>query len=344
MIKGTCIGPQQRAAKIQASFPVLDFEHNEYLKGFKMEISKEMEVVPARVLPPPEIMYRNNISLTPRDGGWQLNPSRKMYQGATLSAWGILIFENERRLPTPQVENFVRELTGTLAENGMNVPLRNPRIMYAQPGNVGRNIDSMWTTIRESCNIDPQLILVVLPDVCQTYSLIKTYCETTHKTGVMTQCVLSKKVSRPSKQYCGLLGLKINSKLGGINSTLSKSSIPFLNQAPTMIIGADVTHPAPGENRPSVVAVVASMDQFAFKYSGRIKVQASGVEVIDGLKFLVYQLLTAFAEKNRLYPKRILFYRDGVSEGQYADIMRTEVTAVREAVDHVNSMSTRNTG
>ncbi|KAG0321603.1 Protein argonaute 10 [Linnemannia gamsii] len=342
MIRGTCIGPDQRAAKIQASFPVLDFEHNEYLKGFQMEISKEMQVVPARVLPPPEIEYRNNISLTPRDGGWQLNPSRKMVQGATLSSWGILVFENERRLPKSQVENFVRELTGTLAENGMSVPQRNPPIMYAQPGNVERNIDSMWTTIRQDCKIDPQMILVVLPDVCQTYSVIKTYCETTHKTGVMTQCVLSKKVSRPSKQYCGLLGLKINSKLGGINNTLSKSSIPFLSQAPTMIIGADVTHPAPGESRPSVVAVVASMDQYAFKYAGRIKVQTSGVEVIDGLKFMVYQLLSAFAEKNRQYPKRILFYRDGVSEGQYADVMRTEVSAVREAVEHVNGTAQLN--
>ncbi|OAQ28263.1 Piwi-domain-containing protein [Linnemannia elongata AG-77] len=337
MIKGTCITPDQRAAKIQASFPVLDFEHNEYLKGFQMEISKEMQVVPARVLPPPQVEYRNNVSLTPQFGGWQLNPSRKMVQGATLSSWGVLIFENENRLRRPEVDNFIRELVGTLAENGMNVTTRSPPVMYAQPGNVERNVDSMWTTIGQACNASPQMILVVLPSVCQTYSVIKTYCETTHKTGVMTQCVLSKKVSRPSKQYCGMLGLKINSKLGGINNTLSKTSIPFLNQAPTMIIGADVTHPAPGESRPSVVAVVGSMDQFAFKYSGRIKVQASGAEVIDSLKFLVYQLLVAFSEKNKTFPKRILFYRDGVSEGQYADVMKTEVSAVKEAVDHVNT-------
>src|SRR5689334_17420530 len=101
MIKGTCITPDQRAAKIQASFPVLDFEHNEYLKGFQMEISKEMQVVPARVLPPPQVEYRNNVSLTPQFGGWQLNPSRKMVQGATLSSWGVLIFENENRLRRP---------------------------------------------------------------------------------------------------------------------------------------------------------------------------------------------------------------------------------------------------
>jgi eukaryotic translation initiation factor 2C len=59
--------------------------------------------------------------------------------------------------------------------------------------------------------------------------------------------------------------------------------------------------------------------------------------VIDGLKFLVYQLLVAFYDKNKRWPQRILFYRDGVSEGQYADVTNTEVTAVREACDHLNS-------
>jgi eukaryotic translation initiation factor 2C len=48
-----------------------------------------------------------------------------------------------------------------------------------------------------------------------------------------------------------------------------------------MIIGADVTHPAPGESRPSVVAVVASMDCNSFRYAGRLKVQGSRVEVCD---------------------------------------------------------------
>ncbi|KAF9924651.1 Eukaryotic translation initiation factor 2C [Linnemannia zychae] len=339
MIKGTCIAPSQRAAKIQASFPILDFEHNEYLKGFQMEISKEMQVVPARVLPPPQVEYRNNVTLIPQFGSWQLNPSRKMVQGATLQSWGVLVFMDERRLPKHEIDNFVRELTSTLAENGMNVNQKLPPIMYGQPGNVERNVDTIWTTINQVCKAPPQMILVVLPSVCSVYSAIKTYCEISHRTGVMTQCVLSKKVSRVTKQYCGMLGLKINSKLGGINNTVTKASIPFLAQAPTMIIGADVTHPAPGdrEKRPSIVAVVASMDAFAFKYAGRIKAQPGGTEVIDGLKFLVYQLMSTFAEKNRQWPKRILFYRDGVSEGQYAEVMATEVAAVREAVAHVNS-------
>jgi len=72
MIKGTCLKPFQRAAKIQANFPVLDFENNEYMKGFKMEVSKDMTVVPARVLTAPKIQYNGAVTAEPQFGGWMV--------------------------------------------------------------------------------------------------------------------------------------------------------------------------------------------------------------------------------------------------------------------------------
>lgn len=179
------------------------------------------------------------------------------------------------------------------------------------------------------------VILVILPSVCQTYSSIKAYCETTTD-GKMTQCVLSNKVRKVNKQYCGMLGLKINTKLGGINSTLARDSIPFVTDMPTMVIGADVTHPSAGEARPSVVAVVGSMDEHAYRYAGRLQIQDVRCEVIDRLKYLVYELVTAFVMRNGVRPKRILFYRDGVSDGQFAQVMRDEVQAVKDACRHMD--------
>lgn len=134
-----------------------------------------------------------------------------------------------------------------------------------------------------------------------------------------------------------MLGLKINTKLGGINNVLPEGAIPFYTSAPTMVIGADVTHPAPGEtSRPSVCAVVGSMDKFAFKFSGRLQLQEGRVEIIDRLKYMVHDLLVSFTSINRRRPERILFYRDGVSEGQYAEVMTKEVAAVKEACRHID--------
>jgi eukaryotic translation initiation factor 2C len=46
---------------------------------------------------------------------------------------------------------------------------------------------------------------------------------------------------------------------------------------------------------------------------------------------MVIDLLKAFRSKNNRLPQRILFYRDGVSEGQFRKVMDEEVTKLRKA-------------
>ena len=60
----------------------------------------------------------------------------------------------------------------------------------------------------------------------------------------------------------GNICLKINSKLGGVNHVLAKPSRPKLLSRPVMIMGADVSHPAPETRgiKPSIAAIVGSMD------------------------------------------------------------------------------------
>ena len=54
---------------------------------------------------------------------------------------------------------------------------------------------------------------------------------------------------------------------------------------PTLIVGADVTHPAPGSHeRPSVAAIVGSVDLEGMRYTADIRVQGSRVEYIGDMK------------------------------------------------------------
>lgn len=156
MIKGTCMRPQQRADKIMNNIATLKFESNEYMKAFKLEVDKEMAVVPARVLQAPKIQYANNAMCTPSFGGWKLDQSRKMYAGSKLQSWGVLVYESEHRFAKAIVESFLRNLTSTLIENGLQVPCRNPPIMYAQGNQVERNVDAIWSTIQGTCGSPPQ--------------------------------------------------------------------------------------------------------------------------------------------------------------------------------------------
>ena len=52
-------------------------------------------------------------------------------------------------------------------------------------------------------------------------------------------------------------------------------------------LGADVTHPGPGVLRPSVAALVASIDEGAAKYVSRCAVQGPRTEIIQDLEKLM---------------------------------------------------------
>src|SRR3954454_18054102 len=100
-----------------------------------------------------------------------------------------------------------------------------------------------------------------------------------------------------------------------------------------MVFGADVFHSGVNEqSHPSIAAVCASMDPTATVYSGRYSVNIlPRNETIEKLDVMVIDLLKAFRTKNGKLPQRILFYRDGVSEGQFRKVMNEEVSAMRKA-------------
>ena len=65
--------------------------------------------------------------------------------------------------------------------------------------------------------------------------------------GVATQCVQGKHIHHVKKQYCANVCLKVNVKLGGMNSFIDPTLVPFITQKPTILMGAAVTHPPPGD-------------------------------------------------------------------------------------------------
>ena len=152
--------------------------------------------------------------------------------------------------------------------------------------------------------------------------------------GIPTQCVKIKQVEDAKPQVCANLSMKINAKLGGVNHVIH----PSVQFNYVIIFGADVTHPSPTEKEiPSIAAVVASMDVNAAKYHARVLAQkhersGGAQEIIDDLAVMVKKLLFDFYKETKgRKPKRIIFYRDGVSEGQFDQVLVHEVRAVQEA-------------
>ena len=182
-----------------------------------------------------------------------------------------------------------------------------------------------------------QLIMAVLPERSKhLYPEIKRVGD--NVLGIATQCVQSKHVQLAKPQVCSNISLKINAKLGGINHVIDSSVKSPVFREPAIIFGADVTHPSLIENGiPSIAAVVASMDANATKYCARVRAQrhekqGGAQEIITDLAAMVKELLIEFYKANwKLKPRKIIFYRDGVSEGQFDQVLVHEVRAVQEA-------------
>ncbi|EEB98737.1 hypothetical protein MPER_01705 [Moniliophthora perniciosa FA553] len=140
---------------------------------------------------------------------------------------------------------------------------------------------------------------------------------------------MSPKCKGANSQYWANVCAKINLKLGGINFIPDSSSSTFRAisdpRSPTVIMGADVMHPAPGpamKTMPSYSSVVASMDSHAARYMALLRVQRRQ-EIISDLDQMAKKLLkyhidyqTQVEGKSaaQAEPKRLIFYRE-VSEG-----------------------------
>lgn len=62
------------------------------------------------------------------------------------------------------------------------------------------------------------------------------------------------------------------------------------------------------------------MDAHPSRYCATVRVQKPRQEIIQDLASMVRELLIQFYKSTRFKPTRIIFYRDGVSEGQFRQV------------------------
>ncbi|KAN0132385.1 Piwi domain containing protein [Lactarius tabidus] len=117
---------------------------------------------------------------------------------------------------------------------------------------------------------------------------------------------------------------------GGINLIPDSQGASFLTDPvnPTTVIGADITHPPPrNRGRPSFTSLVGSIDANVVQYASRMNVQSFPLEVIEGLE----NSTCPRSEVMGKLPKRILFYRAGVSESELKATPSEGLPSIRNA-------------
>ncbi|KAI4340243.1 hypothetical protein MLD38_025102 [Melastoma candidum] len=330
------------------------YSDDPYAKEFGIKISEQLAQVEARVLPAPRLKYHESGRIKdclPEIGCWNM-------MNKNVSAFVILQFFPEmavqRHVQDAVARDFCYELAGMCYISCM---VFNPEpilpLSSGRPDQVEKVLKSRYHDVMtrlQPRGRDVDLLVVILPDnIGSLYGDLKRICET--DLGIVSQCCLTNQVFKKNKQYLANVALKINVKVGGRNTVLVDAlcrRIPLVGDRPTIIFGADVTHPPPGEDSsPSIAAVVASQDwPEVTKYAGLVCAQAHRQQLIEDLfkKWqdpvrgtvtggMVKELLISFRRATGRKPERIIFYRDGVSEGQFYQVLLFELDAIRKTCE-----------
>ncbi|PRD30004.1 UNVERIFIED_CONTAM: Ago2 [Trichonephila clavipes] len=335
MIKFTARAPKQRFDEIADIFKRANFDQDRLLNGFGMKVSAKPLALEGRVIEAPSVRYQNDTSVKPRDGSWDMR-DKQYFRGAEINSWVLLSFANPRFCRHESLENFAKLLCRIASEQG--IAMKRPATIDVVDSR-RQKVHDILIQVKKKYNAD--LAVVVVPANNKAiYGEVKQAAET--MLGIVTQCIKDENVSNPRKCSPPLVSnlcQKINAKMGGVNNSLTPGETPPIFRRPIIIIGADVTHPSPSQDiKPSIAAAVGSLDAHPSRYAVTIRAQTNidekkqAVEIIQDLTSMILDLLHAFYRSTRgKKPEKIIFYRDGVSEGQFEKVRDHEVKCIREA-------------
>uniref|UniRef100_A0A915IHH2 Uncharacterized protein n=1 Tax=Romanomermis culicivorax TaxID=13658 RepID=A0A915IHH2_ROMCU len=333
----------------------LKMNQDRYLQAFGISVSAKMATLDGRVLPAPRIEMGQNKIVSTTLGAWNYT-NAPFVQGCRIRNFGVICTtERCRDEEIKLVQKLslrcyvalvkVHQTVSLLRGGGSN--FFRPFFRHFQIS-LNQRILSLHSNFcmpneslkRGRSNVYPQRsfdISIAENFNLATFRASETYAKQAGDVavGVNTQCIQVKNVSMCKFATLNNLNLKINGKLGGINSKLPQDSLKEikkidLTREPILYLGADVNHTAPDDNcEPiSCAAVVGSVDLNPSVYCARIFLQ-SQERLVDGqvnrrpqewisqMENGVLMSIDHFVRRNRILPRRIIMFRDGVGETMF---------------------------
>ncbi|XP_038705645.1 protein argonaute 16-like [Tripterygium wilfordii] len=333
--------PQERIRTLTDAVRNNQYDNEPVFAACGISIDRKLTQVDGRVLETPKLKVGNGEDCFPRNGRWNFN-NKTLLNPTRINQWAVVNFS--ARCDTSRISH---DLINCGRKKG--IIIERPQTLIEEDPQSGRagpiaRVDMMFEQIKRKFKDAPQFILCVLPekknsDLYGPWKK-KTLCDF----GIVSQCISPTKVN---DQYLTNVLLKINTKLGGINSLLEiehSSRIPLIKDTPTLILGMDVSHGSPGQSDiPSIAAVVGSRCwPLISRYRAAVRTQSPKVEMIDALykpspngkddNGIIRELLLDFYQTSQSRkPKQIIVFRDGVSESQFNQVLNIELDQIIKA-------------
>ncbi|XP_030374634.1 protein argonaute-2 [Scaptodrosophila lebanonensis] len=322
MIKYAATSTNERKRKIVDLLEYFQHNSDPTICRFGIQIGLQFIVVPTRLLQSPQIEYNSKIMEPVFNGSWRMMKRQNfLVTNPRDHKWAILHCQSDR-MPY----NKLMDLADMVLQNARIVNVKLEAKPDIRPFSDDVALDKHFADLKEN---KTDLVFVIIPNRGVPYHTIKQKAELKH--GILTQCIKSNNVERRlNGQLIGNVLLKVNSKLNGTNHKIKDD--PNIRLQNVMYLGADVTHPSPDQREiPSVVGVAASHDTYGACYNMQYRLQRSTVENIEDMESIVTEHLNIYRKYQKRYPDHIIYYRDGVSDGQFPIVKQNELRAINAA-------------
>ncbi|VAI16757.1 unnamed protein product [Triticum turgidum subsp. durum] len=330
--------PQDRMRVVTDAVKSNRYDDDPIFSSCGIKIDSQLTRVEGRVLSAPMLVVGNSQDCVPFKGRWNYNNK--------IERWAIVNFSARC-----DMSRISRELINCGRTKG--IIIEGPYSLVDEDNQARRcapivRVERMFEKVKANLPGPPEFLLCVLPERknCDIYGPWKK--KNLHEMGIVTQCIVPS--AKMNDQYFTNVLLKINAKLGGMNSKLAlehSRKIPVINKIPTIILGMDVSHGSPGRSDiPSIAAVVGSRCwPLISRYRASVRTQSPKVEMIDSLfkpldngkdDGIIRELLLDFyTTSQQRKPEQIIIFRDGVSESQFSQVLNLEVDQIIKAYQNM---------
>ncbi|KAH8886492.1 Piwi-domain-containing protein [Thozetella sp. PMI_491] len=320
MIKFAVQRPEERKKDILTAVKALNWGEDPYLRNLKISIDPQMTMVQAKLLKNPEVQYSNGKVDPGTKGRWDLRGKKFVSPNSfPLKSWAFCVVDSSVDKPT--LDNFVKVFTGVYQGHGGRIE-KPPMVLSFPPRTDQGDLTFKFT---------PQIIFFILPDKTSwVYERLKKNADCRY--ACLSQMLQSMHVKKAQPQYCSNVCMKVNSKLGGQTSRIPIAGNSPTFKVPTLIIGCDVSHGPVGGDLPSMASLTVSMDKDAATYCANVQTNGIRREILNPstIHFLLSDLVKHWCKKNGTAPSDVYYFRDGVSEGQFAHVMDMEVPIIKQ--------------
>lgn len=334
IIKYSATSTDERKKKIKDLLSKVNFKTDPTVTGFGINVDKEFQKIPGRVIDPPKIKYADGFA-TPSRGAWNGKTFIEPEKGQI--KWCIINCDDRTR--AENLMTFKKDFMN--AARSQRIDLKDFPAQEIYMVRVDQNFkNAIEKKLDECLKAGYRLVVVIIVDRNDCYGRVKQAAEL--RVGILTQCIKANTIFKMSKgnpmMTINNILLKVSAKLNGKNQEIEEISYKTLNQkgSGVMFVGADVTHPSPDQRTiPSVVGVASSYDDVGFKYCCGWRLQDPKKEMIEDLAEILTEHLQFYQAKNKCLPAKILYYRDGVSDGQFKEVLAVEMSAIQKALHAV---------